>query len=172
MKQSQRIYFPLAVYEATFADGSKARLSFGRRLKDGSPDADQGRRFVELLYCRESIGPAPAPFKILVDAEGQRAHWSGTKDEDAYPFTIVPALSHIDRKPGIVDGWIEFKGQRTRDPHFEEGKTVSGRATVLPSVSRVTPKQALRELLAALSDPTVTPEALRPVFEQARRLAA
>jgi hypothetical protein len=167
MKQSQRIYFPLAVYEATFADGSKARLSFGRRLKDGSPDADQGRRFVELLYCRESIGPAPAPFKVLVDENGDRAHWSGTKDEDAYPFTIVPALSHIDRKPGIVDGYVELNGQRTRDPHFEP---VS--AKTAQTVSRVTPKQALRDLVAALSDPTVTPEALRPVFEQARRLAA
>jgi hypothetical protein len=147
VKQSQRIYFPLAVYEATFADGSKARLSFGRRLKDGSPDADQGRRFVELLWCRDYPVPMNTPAEFAADA--------------AYL-----------RKPPIVDGYVELNGQRTRDPHFEEGKTVSGRATVLPSVSRVTPKQALRELVAALSDPTVTPEALRPVFEQARRLAA
>jgi hypothetical protein len=55
-------HFPLAVYEATFGDGSKARLSFGRRRKDGSPDADFGRSMVELLWCRESIGPAPAPY--------------------------------------------------------------------------------------------------------------
>jgi hypothetical protein len=143
MKQSQRIYFPLAVYEATFADGSKARLSFGRRLKDGSPDADQGRRFVELLYCRDYPVPMNTTPELAADA--------------AYL-----------RKPPIVDGYVEFEGQRTRDPHFEP---VS--AKTAQTVSRVTPKQALRELVAAaLSDPTVTPEALRPVFEQARRLAA
>jgi hypothetical protein len=158
-------HFPLAVYEATFGDGSKARLSFGRRRKDGSPDADFGRSMVELLWCRESIGPAPAPFKVLVDKDGKRAHWSGTKDKDAYAFTIVPALTYINRKPAIVDGVIEFRGERTRDPHF------SG-TVATETVRRISAKQALRELVAALSNPALGPEELRPVFEQARRLAA
>jgi hypothetical protein len=164
MKQSQRIYFPLAVYEATFADGSKARLSFGRRLKDGSPDADQGRRFVELLWCREDQPPCPKPRAVVVDEHGKE---TVPGFRNPYRFTIVPALYWPQRKPPIIDGYVELNGQRTRDPHFEP---VS--AKTAQTVSRVTPKQALRELLAALSDPTVTPEALRPVFEQARRLAA
>lgn len=155
MKRSDRIHFPLAVYEATFADGSKARLSFGRRRKDGSPDADKGRGFVELLWCREQLTPLPWSSSMW-DAHAR----------DHVPFTVVPALWADERRPPIIDGWIEFKGERTRDPHFEAGKPVTER------IQRVTHKQALRELVAALSDPTVTPEALRPVFEQARKLAA
>jgi hypothetical protein len=157
-------HFPLAVYEATFGDGSKARLSFGRRRKDGSPDADFGRSMVELLWCRESIGPAPAPFKVLVDKDGKRAHWSGTKDKDAYAFTIVPALTYINRKPAIVDGVIEFRGERSRDPHFEP---VSDKPTQIRT--RVTAKQALRELLRALEEPEAD---ISAALEEARRIAA
>jgi hypothetical protein len=187
-------HFPLAVYEATFADGSKARLSFGRRRKDGSPDADSGRAMVALLWCRPS-DKAPPPYETkTVDAEAAKAKREamyrvkyGRRDDRTkaalaaaeamevpeYAYTVVPALNPIYHlaKPPIVDGVIEFKGERSRDPRFAEGETVSGSVPVLPS-RRITAKQALRDLLAALSNPALSPDELRAVYEQARRIAA
>jgi hypothetical protein len=76
----------------------------------------------------------------------------------------VPALTYINRKPAIVDGVIEFRGERSRDPHFEP---VSDKPTQIRT--RVTAKQALRELLRALEEPEAD---ISAALEEARRIAA
>jgi hypothetical protein len=160
-------HFPLAIYEATFEDGSKARLSFGRRRKDGSPDADFGRAMVELLYCtkRKPItmgGYYLADYCLIGDEHRGRTYRASYHYEQGCSYIYPPG--HVVRPP-IVDGVIEFKGERTRDPHF------SG-VVATETVRRISAKQALRDLLAALSNPALSPDDLRPVYEQARRIAA
>jgi hypothetical protein len=114
-------HFPLAVYEATFADASKARLSFGRRRKDGSPDADFGRSMVELLYCTERKPITMGGYYLAAYCLIEAAHRRGRIYQASYPYeqgcSYIYPPGHVQCPP-IVDGVIEFRGERSRDPHF------------------------------------------------------
>jgi hypothetical protein len=123
---AERVYFPLAVYVATFADGSTARISFGRRRKDGSPDTDRGRSFVELLYCSERKPLPMGGYSTTEKTMGKNGRqWKVRYYTPRDHGHQIETPGHKP-KPAIVDGWIEFQGQTYRDPHFAgEQATVS-----------------------------------------------
>ena len=175
MRKSDKSHFPLAVYCATYADGSTSRLSFGRRRQDGSPDAAKGRAFTELLYCTER-----KPLWLGGHTTYSYSYCPVQYDEDGWPIPNAKTITGVwhehcvsrpcgaapAAKPALIDGWIEFKGERTQDPHF------AGEQPAECKPKRVSAKMALRDLLQALSNPDMTPDKLKPIFEQAKLLAA
>jgi hypothetical protein len=87
---------------------------------------------------------------------------------DALPAPVGKPI-----KDRIVNGWIEhdIPGQpwvRIQDPAF--GSNYQGIEPAKPK--RVTAKAVLRELVQALTNPSITPDQLKPIFEQAKALAA